>query len=251
MTCCAVKDIKAGEQIYNIYGNHPNAEILRRYGYVEWTGSKYDFGEVFLNNILEAISDIFHFELKFLTKLTVELQTDEKIQELFFFEDVVLDTFECYNDGEILAEAAVTIQILSMLVQTPGIQNMTEEELLRVIQRTVKKCQQLVESNRLTQTVDQVWNLSIEKRLQQYPNTDKVIDEKLINENFPKEPSKQRDLMALCVLKGEVDSLKKCKLSMRKQYKIIEDEKLLKNLLKRSPETIKADGLNFSKRKRL
>lgn len=251
LTCCAVKDIKAGEQIYNIYGNHPNAEILRRYGYVEWTGSKYDFGEVFLNNILEAISDIFHFELKFLTKLTVELQTDEKIQELFFFEDVVLDTFECYNDGEILAEAAVTIQILSMLVQTPGIQNMTEEELLRVIQRTVKKCQQLVESNRLTQTVDQVWNLSIEKRLQQYPNTDKVIDEKLINENFPKEPSKQRDLMALCVLKGEVDSLKKCKLSMRKQYKIIEDEKLLKNLLKRSPETIKADGLNFSKRKRL
>lgn len=32
---CALKSIAAGEQIYNIYGEHPNSELLRRYGYVE------------------------------------------------------------------------------------------------------------------------------------------------------------------------------------------------------------------------
>lgn len=32
----AIKDIKAGEQIWNTYGDPPNSELLRRYGYVDF-----------------------------------------------------------------------------------------------------------------------------------------------------------------------------------------------------------------------
>lgn len=44
----ALRDIEKNEQVYNIYGEHPNSELLRRYGYVEWDGSKYDFEKCYL-----------------------------------------------------------------------------------------------------------------------------------------------------------------------------------------------------------
>lgn len=30
-----IRDIKAGEQIWNTYGDPPNSELLRRYGYID------------------------------------------------------------------------------------------------------------------------------------------------------------------------------------------------------------------------
>lgn len=38
--------IKAGEEILNYYGPHPNSELLRRYGYVTPKHSRYDVVEL-------------------------------------------------------------------------------------------------------------------------------------------------------------------------------------------------------------
>lgn len=42
----ALRTIKAGEEILNYYGPHPNSELLRRYGYVTPKHSRYDVVEL-------------------------------------------------------------------------------------------------------------------------------------------------------------------------------------------------------------
>ncbi len=46
LTVTALRPIKAGEEILNYYGPHPNSELLRRYGYVTERHSRYDVVEI-------------------------------------------------------------------------------------------------------------------------------------------------------------------------------------------------------------
>ncbi|KAG5935947.1 hypothetical protein E4U53_000319 [Claviceps sorghi] len=46
LTVTALRDIKAGDEILNFYGPHPNSELLRRYGYVTDKHSRYDVVEI-------------------------------------------------------------------------------------------------------------------------------------------------------------------------------------------------------------
>ncbi|KAG5979339.1 hypothetical protein E4U55_005264, partial [Claviceps digitariae] len=46
LTVTTLRDIKAGEEILNFYGPHPNSELLRRYGYVTDKHSRYDVVEI-------------------------------------------------------------------------------------------------------------------------------------------------------------------------------------------------------------
>ncbi|EHK25932.1 uncharacterized protein TRIVIDRAFT_82204 [Trichoderma virens Gv29-8] len=46
LTVTALRTIKAGEEILNYYGPHPNSELLRRYGYVTPKHSRYDVVEL-------------------------------------------------------------------------------------------------------------------------------------------------------------------------------------------------------------
>lgn len=239
LICCATKDIKAGEQVYNIYGNHPNAEILRRYGYVEWNGSKYDFGEVTLDNILNTLSEKYNTSREVLDKAVDILREDEKVQELWDYEDVVLDNYDCYADGEIIPEAASVIQVLYVLLQSPeNVAQLDEGNLTRLLQRIVKKCQQLLESGRVTQSVHEIWQLVVNKRLQMYPESKAdQLSEDNIKATFSKSKSEQRKLMAWCVLECERKALTNCLDGITKQFKLIDDEKLLKNVLKRPAES--------------
>jgi N-lysine methyltransferase SETD6 len=50
----SVRTITKDEQIYNTYGNLPNADLLRRYGYVI-PGSRDDLVEVSAEMIIEAV----------------------------------------------------------------------------------------------------------------------------------------------------------------------------------------------------
>jgi SET domain-containing protein 6 len=51
----SVRPIAEGEQIYNTYGNLPNADLLRRYGYVI-PGSKDDLVEISTEMIIQKVS---------------------------------------------------------------------------------------------------------------------------------------------------------------------------------------------------
>lgn len=46
LTVTSLRPIKAGEQVLNYYGPHPNSELLRRYGYVTEKHSRYDVVEL-------------------------------------------------------------------------------------------------------------------------------------------------------------------------------------------------------------
>jgi hypothetical protein len=46
LTVTSLRDISAGEEIFNYYGPHPNSELLRRYGYVTEKHSRHDVVEI-------------------------------------------------------------------------------------------------------------------------------------------------------------------------------------------------------------
>ncbi|KAI7967288.1 hypothetical protein MJO29_000565 [Puccinia striiformis f. sp. tritici] len=51
----ATRNIKKGEQIYNTYGDPPNADLLRRYGHVD-VPNRYDVVEISIKTCLEVVA---------------------------------------------------------------------------------------------------------------------------------------------------------------------------------------------------
>lgn len=50
----AIRNIQAGEEIFNDYGELPRADLLRRYGYVTDNYAQYDVVEFSLDSICNA-----------------------------------------------------------------------------------------------------------------------------------------------------------------------------------------------------
>ena len=230
---CAIKPIKAGEQVYNIYGNHSNAELLRRYGYVEWSGSKFDFGEIPLDTIVEVLHCKYNVEFEFIKQLLEIIGNSEEIEELLEGEDMISSAYDCYIDGQILTEVVILLQIMCVLLQTPGITALDIDMLDKQVVRTTKKCVQLLEGGKLTSECESIWRKCIEMRIKDYPshaNREVAAIASDIN------TSTLRGLMAQRVLQSEIQSLQKCSNSLKTQYKTIDDVKLLNNILKRKSE---------------
>jgi SET domain-containing protein 6 len=58
----SIRAIGKDEQIYNTYGNLPNADLLRRYGYVI-PGSRDDIVEIGVELIIEVVSSLSEEEV--------------------------------------------------------------------------------------------------------------------------------------------------------------------------------------------
>lgn len=56
LTVTSLRPIKAGDQILNYYGPHPNSELLRRYGYTTPLHARYDVVEIPWSAVEESIS---------------------------------------------------------------------------------------------------------------------------------------------------------------------------------------------------
>ena len=57
MSMRAIRDIKKGEEILNDFGQHPRAELLRRYGYVTDKYAKFDVVEIPSDLVIEVVDD--------------------------------------------------------------------------------------------------------------------------------------------------------------------------------------------------
>lgn len=243
---CAIMPIPKGGQVYNIYGEHPNSEILRRYGYVEQDGSAYDFGEVLLQNIKKAVEDKFGVNESFLDWLLDVLRDDDIIERYFEDEEIVLDSYDCYISGEILTELVLFLQIVTAVCAIPGIQEMSEEDKMTKLKSIIKRCLKLVEQQKVTRNCGDVWKAAVKNRLAEYPSgilTDKIQ----IDDNSPTDTI--RKLMAKIVLKSECQSLTKCLDSIDDQYEMVEDQRLLDSVLKR-PATSNGSGKSSHKRQK-
>jgi len=72
----SIKPIPKGGQIYNTYGNLPNSDLLRRYGYVI-PGSKGDIVEITSEMVIETLSTLTKEEVE----RRVEVLDDEDMFE--------------------------------------------------------------------------------------------------------------------------------------------------------------------------
>lgn len=224
----SVKKIPTGQQIYNTYGDHPNSELLRRYGYVEWAGSKFDFGELPLATIKQTLNVHSNLPIEFIDKV-LDLISQSDVEEIE--EDIVLDSYDAYNDGEVLLESQILIQVLTTIAQVNQYESLitlSDELLSKNINRILKKCYQLIESGSLTKNTVITWEQCILTRLEDYPSH--AFRDFLIP---PPGERLTKVKMSECILKSEVSSLQKCLKSFSSNFKLIDDDKLVRNILKR------------------
>lgn len=239
----AVKPIKAGEQVYNTYSEHPNAEILRRYGYVEANGSKYDFAEVPLRTIKKFFAESTSLSLETVDDVLLilsEIQDEEG-------EHFVLDSFDVFSSGDICFEFTFIVQfftIVSGINDQKSFNTTSLEVKARALRRVFKKCYQFLESGKLTKSYADVYSKILRLRMNEYP--------KSASADF-KEPARTRPEMAETVLKSEFQSLKNC-LDFAKVYQngeqvfsTVEDDKLLRNIMKKN--IFEGDDKSAKKRK--
>lgn len=230
----SIRSIKKGEQIYNTYSDHPNSEILRRYGYVEVNGSKFDFGEIPLIAIKEHFINIVGLPSSLIDdtfKILDKLAEDDEEEN---FSKVVLDSYDCFNDCEIILELVFVIQILSIvgLIYKSDFSDLHDQETKSsLISRISKKCYQLIESKKLTKSFLENYENIVKSRIKEYiPQIDPNLDNETIT---------TRRGMAKVVLKSEYESLNNC-LDVEKvfsndegSYKFIDDGKLIRNITKK------------------
>ncbi|ODV78817.1 SET domain-containing protein [Suhomyces tanzawaensis NRRL Y-17324] len=240
----SIKPIRKGDQVYNIYSDHPNSEILRRYGYIEPNGSKYDFGEIPLGIIrdffvqqsglsVDSVQEIFSILNK-----VVEIEQEES--EMV---EIVLDSYDCFTTSEVILELIFLIQILTIISSIHRINSMellAYEPKFQLVSRVFKKTYQLIESKRLTKVFLANFEQIIAQRLAQYPEVASEPFEEYGENIGQKSQDETRRIYAQVVLKSEVQSLKNC-LKVEKtfqngdfaNYKFIDDGKFIRNIIKK------------------
>ncbi|EDO19536.1 hypothetical protein Kpol_1018p68 [Vanderwaltozyma polyspora DSM 70294] len=243
----AIKPIRAGEEVFNIYGEHPNSEILRRYGYVEWKGSKYDFAELPLEKLTDGVISHFKMQDQQLLRMIFDIiGKNDTINQIAEGENIILDTYDCYRDGQTLVEAILLLQTVCIIYQIPDILKASEEELTKNVERSFAKCYQLIQSGRITRQCLKAWEKSIELRISDYPSH---ANRELTPQTNITDITTLRDAMAHVVLQGEVEALRSCRLALRSNYKVIEDSKLLNNILKRKANSAEEDDRDGKRQK--
>lgn len=230
----AIKPISKGEQVFNTYMDHPNSEILRRYGYVEWGGSEHDFGEIPLSLIKEyfvsnkLLTPRLAKEIFALMSRVAEDDTSGQWVE------VVLDSYDCFVTHEVIIELVFIIQALVVLASINSIKSMeplSHESKYVIVHRVFKKCYKLIESRILTEYFKTAYSGILDMRIKQYPKeayterAERIMDD--------------RSCLALEVLNSEYRSLKNCAdvdtvfVNGPEHYKFTGDEHIIRDIVER------------------
>lgn len=227
----SIKAIAKGEQVYNTYSEHPNAEILRRYGYVEQTGSAHDFAEIPLKTVKKYFSENTSLSLETVEDILAVLrEVGEEDDETY-----VLDAYDVFASGEVIFELTFLVQLLCLMacINDQKTFNTASLEVKgRGVRRVLKKCYQLLESGKVTNGFISNYTNLLKSRLKDYPI--------LASKGFLNEKQVlTRPEMASIVLISEYNSLLNC-LDTEKVfgqgetiYTIIEDGKILRNIMKK------------------
>lgn len=265
----ADKDIPKGEQIFNIYGELPNSEILRKYGYVELPSSKFEFAELLLSSIKMYFEGLFSTKVEcikepqasHLIECIIEtIAESEYLDEEMMRESdstIISERYEIYANGEVLIDVVLLLQILTSILQagqsdekwfkkiTKSIERKPSPELLALINRTILKSYQLIERNSfITKSVKDYLEELIKLRLSEYPTH--IIDGTY---NLPEKAGAfTKKELADVVLFNEAQCLRDVidgKFPPKNEdgndrYITIDDDKFLKNILKRKLEQEKS-----------
>ncbi|QKD58089.2 UV-endonuclease UvdE-domain-containing protein [Fusarium oxysporum Fo47] len=184
LTVTSLRPIKAGEEILNYYGPHPNSELLRRYGYVTEKHSRYDVVEIPWDIVESALTSNFGIPGQVLEQIRGALEEDEEFEDTFVLER---ETGEVNSDGT-FAEPA-------------RFESMPEDlqEQLKTFLKGIKKAQpDAIPDKRKRDEIHQaVLAKTLEALVARYPTS---ISE---DENLLKQDLNQRTRMAIAVRLGE------------------------------------------------
>lgn len=228
----SIKHIPKGAQVYNTYLEHSNAELLRRYGYVEQQGSAYDYGEVPLTTVKKYFAENSSLSLDTIDE-TIDILREIESEE---GESFVLDTFDCYSSSEVTLDFVFIVQffvIISAINHQREFNSALLDVKARALRRVFKKCYQLLESKKVTAKFMDSFPRIAKLRMAEYPKT--------ATKGFPEPRDTQltRAEMARIVLVSEYEALNSC-LDAKKvfqegemQFGVIDDDKLLRNILKK------------------
>ncbi|KAI3580893.1 UV-endonuclease UvdE-domain-containing protein [Fusarium oxysporum f. sp. albedinis] len=184
LTVTSLRPIKAGEEILNYYGPHPNSELLRRYGYVTEKHSRYDVVEIPWDIVESALTSNFGIPGQVLEQIRGALEEDEEFEDTFVLER---ETGEVNSDGT-FAEPA-------------RFESMPEDlqDQLKTFLKGIKKSQpDAIPDKRKRDEIHQaVLAKTLEALVARYPTS---ISE---DENLLKQDLNQRTRMAIAVRLGE------------------------------------------------
>lgn len=227
----AAKPIKKGDQIYNIYSNHCNSELLRRYGYVEPEGSDQDFGVVTLQTIKKYFAENSSLSLETVEDIVAVLKKIEREEE----EEIIPDDFAIFAEGQIEFQFTFVVQLFIVVAGINDQRSFNFASLdvkTRGLRRVYKKCYQLLQSSKVTSSFVNIYKKIIQLRMAEYPK-------KAALDFLNKQGELSREEMATVVLKSEFKALKNgldfdriYKLTPEK-YDVVDDQKLLTNILKK------------------
>lgn len=191
----ATKDIQKDEEIYNIYGDHPNGELLRMYGYVE-EGNFNEFAEL---------------ELKKLANIDSKYQDIiDMIDDVYDLEDpLIMESYDVYLQGGIMSELLVLCEILT----TYRSEN-TEDELKSLIRTAFKR---VIKKNQISTETKKIIDTLVNDRINEY-KANKNNNHKCSETGYSKK------YMASVVVKSELECLEKCIDLLEKEYEIIDDK---------------------------
>ncbi|OBA22813.1 RuBisCO-cytochrome methylase [Metschnikowia bicuspidata var. bicuspidata NRRL YB-4993] len=244
----SIKPIAKNDQIYNIYAEHPNSEILRRYGYVEQQGLAHDFAEVSLATFKKYFAENSSLSKDTIDEILaileeIEIEEDEKF---------VLESYDCFGSGEVIFELTFLTQlfvIIAAINHKKSFNSASLEVKARAIRRVYKKTYQLLESRRLTKQFMKDFPSILKVRLSEYPRK--------ATRGFS--PSRDTPLtrqeMAMAVLTSECVSLQNCMDTEKvftkgeQEFSVIDDEKLLRNIMQKN--TFEGSETQPSKKKRM
>jgi hypothetical protein len=104
LTATSLRTIKAGEEILNYYGPHPNSELLRRYGYVTEKHSRYDVVEIPWSLVEEALAEQLGIAVETVEAIRRDLDEDE-LEDTFVLER---ESGEPNPDGTFATQATLS-----------------------------------------------------------------------------------------------------------------------------------------------
>lgn len=226
----ATAAIPAGSQIYNTYGDFPNGDLLRRYGYTELGGTSSDLVEITVDELVDAmVTNAPAPANKFVEPATHE-GTLQLVQLLADWEDGVMEIVD--NSYDIERDTASIpgtelLTVVNFLVLALGrtkdfkafrraLKRNGGADETKLTTKLVKVLLKHVAIGKLTfREAVPVWRAVCETRLKKYPQ--KVLDEydrrKASKDALAASSSTQvvvdtREAMATEVLIGEIDILR-------------------------------------------
>lgn len=192
MTVTSLRTIKAGEEVLNYYGPHPNSELLRRYGYVTPKHSRYDVVEIPWEVVEASLKNELSISDENLSKIRERTDKDE-LEDTFVLER---ESGEPKSDGTFAGPATLT--------EMPG--DLLEQ--LKIFLKAVKKIdpESIPDKRKRDDVMQAILAQSLHALESRYP-TNATDDESLLR----KEGVSQRQRMAIEVRRGEKKLLEEAK----------------------------------------